>query len=129
MGVLFIILFNTALHVSAYKQAIFRCFLINHKNCIEPVGFLPCSRESCTYPHPESDQSMYTVLTYLPNILSPTYSFVFLVESFLFTFLPKPHTHSPPPYSCYMPSSFYPLWHLCSNFIRLRAHVTKFPIM
>jgi hypothetical protein len=31
MGVLFIILFYATLHVSAYKQAIFKCFLTNHK--------------------------------------------------------------------------------------------------
>jgi hypothetical protein len=28
----FSLLFYTALHVSAYKQAIFRCFLTNHKS-------------------------------------------------------------------------------------------------
>jgi hypothetical protein len=32
MGVLFIILFYSTLHVSAYEQAIFRCLLTNHKN-------------------------------------------------------------------------------------------------
>jgi hypothetical protein len=31
MGVLFIILFYATLHVSAYKQAIFRCLLTNQK--------------------------------------------------------------------------------------------------
>jgi hypothetical protein len=56
MGVLFIILFYATLHVSAYKQAILRGLLTNHKNTqkIKLLSYFsvdPPSHDITQFPH------------------------------------------------------------------------------